>query len=127
MPRDRPLQGTRILIGEDNAILAFDLTSVLEGAGAEVVPARTVESVLAAATGSALTSAVLDLVLRGESVFTAAQALRERRVGIVFYTGYADLDVLRRDWPEAQVLSKPAPPELLLRTVCMACPTVTRS
>ncbi len=121
MPKDQPLRGTRILIAEDNAILAFDLKDVLKAAGAEVVVARTLSAALAIARETAVTCAVLDLALGEELVFPAAQALRERGVGIVFYTGYGDLDALRRDWPNAQVLSKPASQEILLQTMRIAC------
>ncbi len=117
-----PLKGARILIAEDDAILALDLMTELQAAGAEVLgPARTLAQVLALAAAQALTCAVLDVNLRSETSFPAARLLQERRIGIVFYTGYDGLDALRRDWPDAQVLSKPASPELLLQTVRAAC------
>jgi hypothetical protein len=41
--------------------------------------------------------------------------------GIVFYTGQADLEAIRRDWPEAKVLQKPAPLGALMQAVIEAC------
>jgi two-component system, response regulator PdtaR len=115
---DRPLQGARILVAEDDAILAFDLGITLQRAGAQVLgPTLTLAHTLAMAQTAPLSAAVLDVSLRGEEVFPAAQELKERGVGIVFYTGYAAVDQLRRDWPDAQVLTKPVPARLLVEAV----------
>jgi len=101
------LIGARILVAEDNAVLAFDLMTLLRDAGADVVgPAKTVADVLALAGTAAPSCAVLDVYLRGEPVFPAAKALKERGVRLVFYTGAADLDGLRREWPDARIISK---------------------
>ncbi len=117
MAQDRPLIGMR-LVAEDNALLAFDLMTLLRDAGAEIVgPAKTVADVLALAETAALSCAVFDVYLRREPVFPAAKALKERGVRLVFYTGTADLDGLRREWPDARIISKPASPELLLKTI----------
>ena len=115
---DQPLQGARILIAEDNAILAFDLGIVLQKAGAEILgPTLTLSHALSLAQTTPMSAAVLDVSLRDEEVFPAAQALQGRGVGIVFYTGYAAVDQLRRDWPDAQVLTKPTPARVLVEAV----------
>ncbi len=115
---DRPLQGAQILVAEDDAILAFDLGITLQRAGASILgPALTLAHTLSLAQTAPMSAAVLDVSLRDEEVFPAALALRERGVGIVFYTGYAAVDSLRREWPEAQVLTKPTPPRLLIQAV----------
>jgi len=123
MPKAWPLSGAKILIAEDNAIQAYDLSCLLKAAGAEVVgPLRTVTEALAVARSASLTCAVLDVVLRGEEVFPVAQALRERGIGVIYVTGSSDLPRLRRDWPETQVISKPASAGLLLQALCHAMP-----
>jgi ActR/RegA family two-component response regulator len=115
---DRPLQGARILIAEDDAILAFDLGIALQKAGAKILgPALTLSHTLSLAQTAPLSAAVLDVSLRDEEVFPAAEALKERGVGIVFYTGYAAVESLQRDWPNAQVLTKPAPARMLIQAV----------
>ncbi|MFY9876933.1 MAG: response regulator [Rhodomicrobium sp.] len=115
---DQPLQGARILIAEDDAILAFDLGIVLQKAGAEILgPTLTLSHALSLAQTTPMSAAVLDVSLRDEEVFPAAQALQGRGVGIVFYTGYAAVDQLRRDWPDAQVLTKPTPARVLVEAV----------
>ncbi len=115
---DQPLQGARILIAEDDAILAFDLGILLQKAGAEILgPTLTLSHALSLAQTTSMSAAVLDVSLRDEEVFPAAQALQGRGVGIVFYTGYAAVDQLRRDWPDAQVLTKPTPARVLVEAV----------
>ncbi len=119
MPQDKPLSGARILIAEDNAIQAFDLKTSLEKAGAEVIgPARTVAEALALAESASLTCAVLDLILRGEPVFPAARLLRERGISIIYLTGRSDLAGLHSDWPQAQIITKPASIEFLVQAIC---------
>ncbi|MGO9544493.1 MAG: response regulator [Rhodomicrobium sp.] len=121
MNPDRPLEGARILIAEDNAILALDLMDVLRNAGAEIVgPAATLTKALALANSASLTLAVLDINLGRELVFPAAQVLKERGVGVIFLTGHSETEAISQDWPEAQLITKPAPLKLLMRTVCEA-------
>ncbi len=119
---DQPLHGARILIAEDDAILAFDLGITLQKAGAQILgPTLTLAHTLSLAQTAPMSAAVLDVSLREEEVFPAAHALKNRGVGLVFYTGYAGVESLKRDWPEAQVLTKPAPVRLLIQAVCRAC------
>jgi DNA-binding response OmpR family regulator len=118
---DQPLEGTRVLIAEDSAIQAFDLKLFLEGAGAEVFgPASTVAHAAAIAASGHVTAAVLDVVLHGECIFPAARILEELGAAIVFYTASTGLEELRREWPKAGVVSKPAPFELVLKELMMA-------
>ena len=123
MPQDKPLSGARILIAEDNAIQAFDLKTSLEKAGAEVIgPAGTLAQALALAESAPLTCAVLDIILRRESVFPAAQLLKERGMPMIYLTGSSDLASLRRNWPQAQIVTKPASVELLVQAICRSKP-----
>ena len=119
------LSGASVLIVEDNAILALDMITTLGNAGAAIVgPAHTLEHAVALAKTEPISCGILDVSLRNEAVFPAAELLRNRGVPIVFYTGHGDAEGLRRDWPEAKVLSKPAPPKLLLQTVRNVCPAL---
>ncbi len=122
MPKDTPLAGARILLAEDNAIQAFDLTLFLQDAGAEVIgPAKTVGGALDLTKTANLTCAVLDVILGREFVFPVARVLRKNGTPIIFYTG-TFLEGISRDWPGAQVVAKPAPNEVLLQAIRAACP-----
>ncbi len=109
---DRVLQGVRILIAEDDAILALDLREIFRQAGAEIVgPTATLRQTLDMIPAFSVSAALLDVNLRDGEIFPAARILQESGVGVVFYTGYADVDRLKCDWPRAQILTKPAPPQ----------------
>ncbi len=121
MPKNIPLAGARILLAEDNSIQALDLTLALKKARAEVVgPAKTLTEFLALTKTANLTCAVLDVMLGHEYVFPAARVLKEQGTPIVFYTG-TFVECIRRDWPDAQVVAKPASPELLVEAIRLVC------
>jgi DNA-binding response OmpR family regulator len=79
----------RVLVAEDEFVIALEVEDVLRRAGYEVVgPAATPEDAARLATEEPLDAAVLDVELRGGRVFPAAEALARRGVPFVFLTGY---------------------------------------
>ncbi len=119
---DKPLTGFRVLVVEDDAILAFDIMCCLRDAGAETLgPAANLKRALAMSQELPLSCGVFDVSLRNELVFPAVLALRKQHAGIVFYTGYADTGHLKREWPDAQILSKPSPSKQIVSAVNAAC------
>ena len=84
------LRGRRILVVEDEYMMAEDLRRDLEKVGAEVVgPVPSVADALRLlAREDGLDGAVLDVNLRGEKAYPVADALRERGVPFVLATGY---------------------------------------
>lgn len=84
------LRGRKILVVEDEYLLADDLCSELENEQAVVIgPAATVKQGLALLEATEqLSGAILDVNLRGEPVFELADALIERKLPFVFTTGY---------------------------------------
>jgi CheY-like chemotaxis protein len=90
-PRPDALRGRRLLVVEDEYLIAASLARELEGRGAAVVgPAGSVRDALALveAEGDRLDGAVLDINLRDERVYPVADALAARGVPFVFLTGY---------------------------------------
>ena len=86
------MEQRRILVVEDEYLIADDLAHDLRGLGAEVVgPIASVgEALEAVQAEERLDGAVLDINLNGEMVFPVADALRERNVPIIFTTGYEE-------------------------------------
>lgn len=85
------LSGLRILVVEDEAIIAMLIEDLLADLGCVVVgPAGTVAQALAIAAcdGLSLDGGVLDVNLGGEKVFPVADALAKRGIPFIFATGY---------------------------------------
>lgn len=84
------LRDRTILIAEDEYLAANDLAKELDRAGATVVgPFPTTDRALAFLSTSTPDGAILDIDLRGQSVYALADALREMGVPFVFMTGHA--------------------------------------
>lgn len=114
----RLLAGKRVLVVEDDFLIAEDLVRALEEAGAVVLgPMATVSEALAAVMSEgALDFAVLNIELRGEVIFPVAHVLRQRTVPFIFVTGY-DREVLPPEFVDAAWLEKPLNPAKLMRAL----------
>jgi len=84
------LSGRRVLVVEDDYLIADDLARSLEQLGATILgPTGSVKGALALlARGEAIDAAVLDINLGAEKVFPVADALIKEGVPFVFATGY---------------------------------------
>ena len=84
------LKGRRLLVVEDEYLIAADLADVLTGQGANVIgPVGSIKDALdMLATERQIDGAILDINVRGERVYPVADALRARGVPFVFATGY---------------------------------------
>lgn len=115
------LHGRRVLVVEDEYLIATDLCDALEKHGAEVIgPAPTVERGLAlAASERVLDAAVLDMNLQGERVFPVAEALKARGVPFVFASGYESW-LVPEDYRDAPRCEKPVNPAAVARALSKA-------
>ena len=86
------LAGRRILVVEDEMMIAMLVEDMLAELGCAVVgPAHALDTALEfARTELALDAALLDVNLAGQPVFAVADALREKGVPAIFSTGYGD-------------------------------------
>ncbi|HKK31038.1 MAG TPA: response regulator [Alphaproteobacteria bacterium] len=84
------LAGCRVLIVEDEYLLASDFARLLASEGAEAVgPAGTLEEALQLIhAAERIDAAIVDLNLREEWAAPAADALAERNIPFVLATGY---------------------------------------
>uniref|UniRef100_UPI0035C96A83 response regulator n=1 Tax=uncultured Sphingomonas sp. TaxID=158754 RepID=UPI0035C96A83 len=105
---DQMLRDRRILIVEDEYLLANDLHNALRTAGVAVLgPVPSVAAALSMIAAEAMIdAAVLDINLRGEMVFAVADALRARGVPFAFATGY-DQAVVPDRFADAPRVEKP--------------------
>ena len=87
----------RVLVAEDDYMLADDIARALEGAGAVVVgPIPTLDEALHLVRAQQVEVAVLDINLRNKLIFPVADALKASAVPIVFYSSYDDIAVPSR-------------------------------
>jgi DNA-binding response OmpR family regulator len=85
-----PLTGLRLLLLEDEAMIALELEEMLRAQGADVVgPFSRVAEALEALRRESITGAVLDIQLNGEISFPVVDVLLERAKPILFVTGGA--------------------------------------
>lgn len=113
-PQTDALKGRRILIIEDEALLAMDLRFLLEESGCEVVAEiPTLAKALEAVESLDFDAATLDLNLHGKLSQPVAAALAARGVPFVVITGYSQL-MDSFDLRDAPVVGKPIDPAELL-------------
>jgi PAS domain S-box-containing protein len=89
------LRDQRVLVVEDEAVVAMELARVLTAAGAKVVgPAGTIEEALDLLDdGQPIDRALLDVNLGGRLITPVAKALASRHIPFVYLTGYQEPDV----------------------------------
>jgi CheY-like chemotaxis protein len=99
------LAGKRVLLVEDEGLIASMVADMLEDLGAEVVgPAASIAEGVALAETSGLSAAVLDINIRGDSIDPVAERLTARGIPFLFATGYGTQPSA---WPHVPVIDKP--------------------
>jgi DNA-binding NarL/FixJ family response regulator len=105
--RSPELRGLRILLVEDEFLVALELESMLQELGGEVIgPLGSLDQAVAVAREEALDVAVLDVNVGGRLVTPVADALAARTIPFVFCTGY-DAASLPGRHAAAPMLMKP--------------------
>jgi DNA-binding response OmpR family regulator len=112
------LDGSRVLVVEDDFLIGLELATILTDAGADVVgPFQTVQSALAEVEDGKLSAAILDIRLGDGTVEPVARRLAEHEVPFLFYTGQSKTDPIQAMWPDCRIVAKPALPGSLLSAV----------
>ncbi|HEV7278074.1 MAG TPA: PAS domain S-box protein [Devosiaceae bacterium] len=111
------MNGKRILLIEDEALVAMEIESELLAAGCVVVgPAGNIASAQRLIEEAEIDAALVDANLAGRPVDELAAALTSRGVPFAFATGYGR-DGLPRDFQDSPMLTKPFSREQMLETV----------
>jgi CheY-like chemotaxis protein len=115
------LDGLRVLVLEDEFLIAMDVEQICRDAGApEVILARTLQEAHAASP-TAFDAAILDLMIGGSSTSTFAGSLLERGVPFVFASGYSELGGMQEAFPGIEVVAKPYSGDDLIGALAAAC------
>ena len=117
-PDRAPLAGRRILLVEDEALVAMDLEMTLRDAGALVVgPCLRLRGAMDAIGAYELDGALLDIRLGRDETYPAADLLEWKGVGIVFHSAHAGGRALRDRYPRAGHCPKPCAPAVITETL----------
>jgi DNA-binding response OmpR family regulator len=117
------LSGMKILVVEDNFLVADMLCEALREYGCEIVgPAPDVERGAdliesEGAEGNGLTGAVLDVNLNGDTSFPIASKLQARGIPFIFLTGYGDQALMPGEFQSARRVAKPCDIDELARLI----------
>lgn len=83
--------GRRILVVEDEMLIAMIIEDALQESGGEIVgPVATLEAALKLAAEEKFDAAILDVTIRGGKVYPVAERLLARGIPFVFASGYGD-------------------------------------
>ena len=103
------LASARVLVVEDEMLIALDLADLVEGGGGVVMgPAASVKDALKLVEQDAPDAAILDVNLADGEVTPVLDALLARKVPVLLYTGGgATAEILLRK-PDIAIIRKPA-------------------
>jgi CheY-like chemotaxis protein len=100
-------QRPRVLVVEDESLVAMLIEDMLSDMGYEVVAvAARIDQALAIARSVVADLAILDLNLAGQRTDPVAEVLRARGIPFMFATGYGAAGVAQ-EWSHVPVVQKP--------------------
>ena len=83
--------GRRILVVEDEMLIAMTIEDALQESGGEIVgPVATLEAALKLAEEEKFDAAILDVTIRGGKVYPVAERLLARGIPFVLASGHED-------------------------------------
>jgi CheY-like chemotaxis protein len=105
--------GLRVLLAEDEALIALDAESILLSVGVgEIVCVHTLSDGLSAAAETRFDAALLDLRLGQDSSIPLAELLAAKKVPFGFLTGY-QVDAIPPEFRDVPFVAKPFTPAQL--------------
>ena len=116
-PAPGPMTGARVLVVEDETLLADTLCDLLVGAGCVPVgPAANVTIALSLIEKSRIDAAIVDVRLMDEMSYAVAYALRARGIPLMFLTA-SERGQLPVDLSDEILIEKPFKAPMLIETV----------
>jgi len=111
-PHDRP----KVLVVEDEFIIALDVSETVQDLGYELEgPFEGNEAAIEAIEDEGLPdAAILDVFTSDGEVYPLADRLVEAGVPIVFHSGHVPPEEVKALYPDAIACAKPCPPDKLI-------------
>ncbi|HVY86981.1 MAG TPA: response regulator [Caulobacterales bacterium] len=101
------LRGARVLVVEDQYLIADDLRRMLTACGVEVLgPIGRLDAARAIAAAERIDAALLDIDLKGAPVYPLVEDLRQRSVPYAYLSGYCR-EMVPADFAAGTHLEKP--------------------
>nr|WP_258052235.1 response regulator [Mesorhizobium sp. INR15] len=120
------LDGLRILVLEDEFLIAMDVEQLCRDHGArEVTIARDLTEMGERDIATRFDAAIVDLMLGGVSTLDFAAGLRNAGLPFVFASGYSDAEEIKASFPGIRLVAKPYSGEDLVEAVASACGRVS--
>jgi DNA-binding NarL/FixJ family response regulator len=115
-PPTRDLRGQRILVAEDEGLIALELEMALQSFGCEVVgPVSRVDDVLSQVERHRPDGALLDVNLRGRQIFEVLPQLIGLRLRLIITSGYNDDSLFPPSFRTLPRIAKPFTEAALLQ------------
>ena len=121
------LEGLRILVLEDEFLIAMDVEQLCRDHGAENVMIRRSLDEIEAGLGAEFDAAIIDVLLGGASTLEFAARLRDSNRPFVFASGYTDIDEISKLFPGVALIGKPYSGDDLVEALATACGRDTAS
>ncbi|UPK37804.1 response regulator [Bradyrhizobium sp. 186] len=120
MNRQAPIEGCRVLIVEDEYLLGDDLANALRSLGAYVIGPISEVAQAMSMTHDSFDVAVLDINLRGASIYPFVDELRRMKKPFIFATGYG-ADMIPDRFQDVRRWEKPYPLDNVIADVAEMC------
>lgn len=115
MANQEPHERPKVLVVEDEFIIALDLSETVKDLGYELEgPYEAKEDALEAIEDQMPDLAILDVFTADGEVYPLADKLAEAGVPIVFHSGHVPPDEVKALYPDAVACAKPCPPDRLI-------------
>lgn len=114
------LNGLKILVLEDNLVIAMDVELLLQDLGAVVETVATANAALAKLADFSPDVAVLDINLDQGTSLPVAELLIAHNIPFIFATGYSDPSMLPERFANILILPKPFETAALERALAQA-------
>lgn len=106
MTEGAEMQGLKVLVVEDEMLVAMMIEDILEDLGCAVTMAGSAAAGLEALQAGGFEAAVMDVNLHGETSYGVARAAHDKGIPILFCTGYSNTR-LGAPFEDHPLLTKP--------------------
>lgn len=118
MARPQRMERPKVLVVEDEFIIALDLSETVQDLGYELEgPYADRRTALVSVEAELPDCAILDVFAADGEVYPLADKLSQAGVPIIFHSGHVAPSDIAERYPHAQACAKPCPPDRLIHMI----------